>query len=93
MKNFSTMLSLIFFLSGNVLISSAHNLLEHDSHHNHENVHCEECVMIQNSNDCDLDSDKVISSDNNFNIFVSNSFETIQYIILQIYFSRAPPIS
>ena len=96
MKKVSIISSLIFFLLGNVLISNVHYLLEHEHEHEHEHStygECQECLLIENTNDYILDFDKVRFSNNSTNVLVPQYFSVIQININHRYLSRAPPIS
>ena len=90
MKNLLITYNTIFFLLGNVLISNSHHF-DHDHDSNHNN--CEECIIIENGNNCLLDLDEVNFSNNNSNEFVCKFFNVIERYIEKAYLSRAPPIS
>ena len=95
MKNLLIIYNVIFFLLGNILISNIHYLSDHD--HDHDPIHnkydCDECIIIENSNDYILDFDNSFFSNNIKSLSISKSFDVIYFEYYQIYFSRAPPIS
>ena len=96
MKKLLIIYNIIFLLTGNVLLSSAHHLLfhNHDSHTHveFEEHECIECINVENSNNYILDNSVVNFSNNNTNQFVLLYFDKIQTNINISTDSRAPPI-
>ena len=95
MRNLLIIYNVIFLLFGNVLFSSIHYL--HDHNHDsevQEDHECNECIIIENSNNYISDLNQVSFSNNTVNIF-ANGYCNLSYDddIKQIYFSRAPPVS
>ena len=93
MKNLLIIYNVIFLLAGNVLLSNIHHIHDHSHSHNHEYYECEECIIIENNNNYDLDYQEVNFSNNNINLFVYESYTSNESHIRQTYLSRAPPIS
>ena len=93
MKNLLIIYNVIFLLAGNVLLSNIHHIHDHSHSNNHEYYECEECIIIENNNNYDLDYQEVNFSNNNINLFVSEYYSSIEFNIEQTYLSRAPPIS
>ncbi len=70
MKNLLIIYNVIFLLAGNVLLSNIHHIHDHSHSHNHEYYECEECIIIENNNNYDLDYQEVNFSNNNINYFL-----------------------
>tara|TARA_Y100000994_G_C15562421_1_gene388872 strand:- start:510 stop:824 length:315 start_codon:yes stop_codon:yes gene_type:complete len=100
----SIILSLIFFLTGNILIPATHLLFEHHHEHHHEHDHehhneesddtsheCSQCIMIENSIDFDIN----INSIHSLIAFIIDDVHTNLFFIrlnfIQVFSSRAPP--
>jgi len=94
MKNLLIIYNVIFLLAGNVLFANIHYLHDHghDHSHEHQTEECEECIIIENNNYA-IDFQEVSFSSNNFNLFVSEYYNFIEFTIQQTFHSRAPPIS
>ena len=70
MKKFVILYNVVFLLLGNVLISEIHHLISHSHHdsdgnHGHTELDCQECIVIDSSNNCILDSIQTDLSENN----------------------------
>jgi len=92
MKNLLIIYNVIFLFAGNILLSNIHH---HEHHHfdQYETHECQECIIIENSNNYDIDFQEVNFSNNNTDIFFLEYFISIQFNTEQRYHSRAPPIS
>ena len=95
MKKLLTIYNIIFLLTGNVLLSSAHHLIfhDHEEHIQFEKHECIECIIAENSNDYILDTKEVNFSNNNITQFVLLYTNNIKFAINKGSDSRAPPIS
>ena len=93
MKKLLIIYNIIFLLAGNVLLSNIHYMHDHSHSHEHETYECQECIIIENSNNYVLDYQKVNFSNNDISLFVSEYYSSIEFDIEQTYLSRAPPIS
>ena len=100
MRQLSIILSLIFFLTGNILIPATHLLFEHHHEHHHEDHHeksddlnheCSQCIMIENSIDFDLNISSIDSSIGFIIDDVSTNLFFIRLNLIQVFSSRAPP--
>ena len=100
MRQMSIILSLIFFLTGNILIPATHLLFEHHHEHDHEHHNeesddtsheCSQCIMIENSIDFDIN----INSIHSLIAFIIDDVHTNLFFIrlnfIQVFSSRAPP--
>ena len=100
MRQMSIILSLIFFLTGNILIPATHLLFEHHHEHHHEHHNeesddtsheCSQCIMIENSIDFDININSLHSSI----AFIIDNVHThlffIRLNLIQVFSSRAPP--
>ena len=96
----SIILSLIFFLTGNILIPATHLLFEHHHEHHHEHHNeesddtsheCSQCIMIENSIDFDLNISSINSSIGFIIDDVSTNLFFIRLNLIQVFSSRAPP--
>ena len=100
MRQMSIILSLIFFLTGNILIPATHLLFEHHHEHDHEHHNeesddtsheCSQCIMIENSIDFDIN----INSIHSLIAFIIDDVHTnlffIRLNLIQVFSSRAPP--
>jgi len=92
MKKVLIISNLIFFLLGNVLLSNVHYLLDHEHEHSMHDE-CQECLLIENTNNYIPDFDNVQFSNNSISVLVYQYLSFIQIDIKQQYQSRAPPIS
>ena len=92
MKNLLIIYNVIFLFAGNVLLSNIHH---HGHHHSyqHDTNECQECIIIENSNNYVTDFHEVSFSNDNTDIFFSEYFISIQCTAEQTYLSRAPPTS
>ena len=97
MKKLLIIYNIIFLLTGNVLLSSAHHLLfhNHDSHtHVEFDEHeCIECINVENSNNYILDTSEVNFSNNHIAQLLFLYINNIKISINKGSDSRAPPIS
>ncbi len=95
MKSLLITFNLVVFILGNVLVSNIHQFLHHDHDHHHmENVHdCQECIALENLNDCVLNDSELNFSKNEKNQFRYSYSVFFDFDIFQRYLSRAPPIS
>ena len=93
MKNLLIIYNVIFLLFGNVLFTSIHYLHDHDQHHEYNNDECQECIIIENSNNYVSDFQEVNFSNNNFNEFAVLYLAVIQFNINNSYPARSPPSS
>ena len=96
MKNLFIIYNVIFLSFGNVLFSNIH-YFHHHHHHStevNEEHECQECIIIESSNNCITDYLSVNFS-NNFNssLSVFNHSGSIQSYIKELSQPRAPPIS
>ena len=94
MKNLLIIYNVIFLLAGNVLFSNIHSM-HHDHHHSeeHQTSECQECIIIENSNNYVLDFQEINFSNNYISLFVNEHLSIFKNDIQKIYLSRAPPIS
>ena len=93
MKNLLIIYNVIFLFIGNTLFSNIHYLHHHDHNHGFEIHECEECVIIQDSNDYIVDYEQVSFSNNNTSAFLFKYISIVTFSFSGIYLSRAPPIS
>ena len=94
MKNLLIIYNVIFFLLGNVLISSVHHSLDHHYDHlEHHDYDCQECMIIESSNNYASESNEVNFSNSSTDVFILEYFHIIEFNANKIYLSRAPPIS
>ena len=93
MKKLIIIYNLAFFLIGNILVSNIHDALHHDHNHSENSLTCQECIVIDNSNNYILEFNELKKINNNDNIFVDKHFDNIGIYIEKKYLSRAPPIS
>ncbi|MBI65938.1 MAG: hypothetical protein CMG64_06570 [Candidatus Marinimicrobia bacterium] len=95
MKNLLIIYNIIFLFVGNTLFSSIHYLHHHDHDHNHgfEIHECEECIIIQDSNDYILEYEQVNFSNNNTGLFVFKYISILEFDFPKNCLSRAPPTS
>ncbi len=92
----SIILSLIFFLTGNILIPATHLLFEH--HHEHHNEksndlshECSQCIMIEKSSDFDININSLDSSISFIIDDIPTNLFFIRLNLIQVFSSRAPP--
>ena len=92
----SIILSLIFFLTGNILIPATHLLFEH--HHEHHNEksndlshECSQCIMIEKSIDFDININSLDSSISFIIDDIPTNLFFIRLNLIQVFSSRAPP--
>ena len=95
MKKLLIINNIIFFFTGNVLLSSVHHLFIHDHIHGviFEKHECIECINAENSNNYILDTNEVNFLNNNINEFILLYRNDIKFTIDKSSDSRAPPIS
>ena len=91
MKNLFLIYNILFLLAGNILFSSTHFLHGHSDEH--DTYECEQCILLDNSNNYILDFQEV-----NFPSYNSNKFIIKQIVAISLdrnkeYLSRAPPTS
>ena len=87
MKNLLILYDVIFLLAGNVLFSNIHYM------HDHQTNECQECIIIENSNNYVIDFHEINFSNNNINLFVFEYSDSIDSFLHKDYKSRAPPTS
>ena len=92
MKNLLTIYNVVFLLLGNVLLSNLHHL-EHDHEHESNHAKCEDCIVFENNNNYLLEYDKLDFLTDDFNLFIYESINVVEYFVYKTYLSRAPPIS
>ena len=92
MKNLLILYNVIFLLAGNVLFSNIHYINHHHSH-DHQTNECQECIIIENSNNYVIDFHEINFSNNNINLFVFEYSDSIDSFLHKDYKSRAPPTS
>ena len=94
MKKALIIYNTLFLILGNVLFSNLHHL-DHDHSHDHDFNHtdCEECIIIDNTNNYTLNCDEVLFSNKNYNQFVYEFIGVIKRSTNKRFLSRAPPIS
>ena len=90
MKIMKNITIIAFLLFGNILFSNIHH---HDHSHEFEMHECEECISIQNSDNCVLDFSSIV-----FFVINSSQLQILDFSAIDInsdkrYNSRAPPIS
>ena len=98
MKKFVILYNAVFLLLGNVLISEIHHLISHNHHdihdnHAHAELDCQECVIIDSSNNCILDSNQTDLLENNHELLIEVYSCILKFDSADIYSPRAPPIS
>ena len=97
MKNLFIIYNIIFLAFGNLLFSSIHYMHHHDHDHDHvynyEMNECEECIIITNFDNQDIDFEELSFSNNNTNLFIDEYLSIVNYYLIEIHLSRAPPIS
>ena len=93
MKNLLILYDVIFLLAGNVLFSNIHYMHEHHHSHDHQTNECQECIIIENSNNYVIDFYEINFSNNNINLFVFEYSDSIDSFLHKDYKSRAPPTS
>ena len=92
MKSLLIIYNVIFLFAGNVLLSNIHHY-EHHHSYQHKNVECQECIIIENSNNYVTDFQEVNFLNNNINLFACDFFSIIEFDVSRKYLARAPPIS
>ena len=92
MKKALIIYNTLFLILGNVLFSNLHHL-DHDHDHDFNHTDCEECVIIDNTNNYILDCDEALFSNNYYNQFVYEFVGVVKRSINKRFLSRAPPIS
>ena len=94
MKNLLVIYNVMFLLVGNILFSNIHYMCNLDHHHNHnsENYDCDECIVIKNSNNYDLNFQNIKFSNNITALFINEYFSAIIFNVQERCLSRAPPI-
>ena len=93
MRNWLIIFNIAIFFIGNTFAASAHYHNHEDSHHHEQEYDCQECINIENSSNFVFDFDTAIFSDNNKTLGVFESISFFEFDVIQIYLSRAPPIS
>ena len=93
MRSFLIILNIIFLLVGNVLFSSIHYLHNHHSNEIHENNECQECIIIENTNNYVSNFQEVNLPTYETNLFVNEYIGIIKFNFKKKYLSRAPPNS
>ncbi len=91
MKNNLIIYNVVLLLATNALainISHAHDHNEYD-----EQQECLECLYHETNSNYILHDYNHAFSSNNYNIFVPESINKIDFYANRIYYSRAPPIS
>ena len=91
MKNLFLIYNILFLLAGNILFSSAHLL--HDHSDEHEVYECEQCILLDNSNNYISDFQEVNFSNYNSNKLIVKQIVAISLDKNKEYLSRAPPAS
>ena len=92
MKNLLTIYNVVFLLLGNILLSNLHHL-EHDHGHEPGHTKCEDCIFFENNNNYILEDDKLDFLTDDFNLFICESIDVVEYFVYKTYLPRAPPIS
>ena len=91
MKNILITYNILFLIFGNTLFSSIHLLHHHDHCHEHKNVECQECLVIENSNTFILlDNELKFTTQITYKLF-ENAFSSKLHIKSKAFSSRAPP--
>ena len=95
MKNILFIYNIIFLFLGSSLFANIHILHHHNHEHEHgfEIVECEECIAFESSKNYVLDSDDINSINSDISLFVYEFSNIILCNTLEIFLSRAPPIS
>ena len=95
MRKLVILYNAVFLLLGNVLISEIHHLISHDHHGNHEHAEldCYECVIIDNNNNFILDFNQTDLLENRVELHTEACFRIIEFDSADLYSPRAPPIS
>ena len=94
MKNLLIIYNCIFLFVGNVLFSSIHYL--HHHHHSdelHENHECDECILIDSSNNYTSNIEEINFSNNNSNEFVVFYLTIVDINTHKSCPARSPPFS
>ena len=96
MKNLLIIYNVIFLLFGNVLFSNIHYLHNHHSnetHKIHKDYECNECIIIENSNNYFADFQEVNFSNNNINESAELYLSSFEFDINKLCSARSPPFS
>ena len=92
MKNIIIILNILFLFSGNILFSNIHDH-DHDHCYESEIYECEECINIENNNNCIIDFQSTFFLNTTSDLISLEYFDSINSHINSQYSSRAPPIS
>ena len=87
--------SILFLFLGNILFSNIHLLYHHDHAHNHsvEYHECEECIIIDNTNNCIQIYNQIYFVSTYISQISLQEVLAVDFNIKRIFLSRAPPIS
>ena len=94
MRNLLIIYNVLFLLFGNVLFSSIHYLHHHHYDNEiHEDDECNECLIIENSNNYISDFQQVNFSNDNIDEYVVLYTSTVHLNIYRSCSARSPPFS
>ncbi len=93
MKKLLTIYNIIFILAGNMLFAGLHHIHEHHHEHHHEIEICEECVIINQNKDCEINTENVSFLNTSVIEYIEQSCTFFEFKIQKQYHNRAPPIS
>tara|TARA_B100000700_G_C14224336_1_gene480732 strand:- start:27 stop:311 length:285 start_codon:yes stop_codon:yes gene_type:complete len=91
MKRLFIIYNILFLLAGNILFSNVHVHLQHDHSDEHETHECQQCLLLENSNNYILDFEEAVFSSYNSGKFTSKKIVFISLDRNKKYLSRAPP--
>ena len=91
MKNILMTYNILFLIFGNTLFSSIHLLHHHDHCHEHKNVECQECLLIDSSNTFILQDNELEFSNSTIYELFENILNSKLYLKNKAFSSRAPP--
>ena len=91
MKNILMTYNILFLIFGNTLFSSIHLLHHHDHCHEHKNVECQECLLIDSSNTIILQDNELEFSNPTIYELFENTLNSKLYLKNKAFSSRAPP--